>query len=87
VIHKIEARDWAYSPDELRAWWWHPPKKKDEKPGGVKTLGAIKRMWWLTALFTGARKSSVEGLKWPGMDLDKKTILTRWSCSMPFGST
>jgi integrase len=78
-IEAIPARDWAYSPDELKAWW---SATKKEKTGevvklGVSTLGTLKRTWWLTALFTGARKSSIEALRWADLDLDKKTIKFR----------
>jgi integrase len=31
-------------------------------------------MWWLTALFTGARKGSLEAMKWNDINLEKKTI-------------
>ncbi len=75
-LHTIKARDWAYGSDALRAWW-HAVVKEDGKPDvhkGVSTLGAIKRMWWLTALFTGARKASIEALKWTDVDLDKRVI-------------
>lgn len=77
-VEAIPARDWAYSPEELRTWWY----SRTEKDGialeaGVKTLGPIKRMWWLTALFTGARKGSIEALKWTDLDLEKRTIRFR----------
>jgi integrase len=38
------------------------------------TLRALKKTWWLTALFAGARKGSIEALRWSDVDLDKKTI-------------
>ncbi len=62
-IHRIPARDWAFSPDELRTWW-----------AGVQRLGAVKKMWWITALLTGARKRSVESLRWEDVDFEKKTL-------------
>jgi integrase len=74
-IHKIAARDWAYSRKELRAWW-HCTVEVDGEPmeRGVKTLGPIKKMWWLTALFTGARKGSIEALRWEDLNFDTKVI-------------
>lgn len=78
-IHRIKARDWAYSEDELKAWWHHTTKNEDKKPieKGVRTLGTIKRMWWLAALFTGARKGSLESLRWADVDLKKKVLRFR----------
>ena len=75
-VEAIPARDWAYTPDELRAWWyWREEKGGAVTELGVKTLGPIKRMWWLTALFTGARKGSIEALRWRDLDFERKRIL------------
>ena len=78
-IHSIPARDWAYTDVELKKWWRDVEKRKDGKviDKGVSALSAIKRMWWLTALLTGARKGSIEALRWTDLDLDKRTILFR----------
>jgi len=75
-LHTIAARDWAFTPDELRTWWSSAAKGKDGKPiaRGVNTLGPIKKMWWLVALLTGARRGSVEALRWQDLDFDKKII-------------
>jgi integrase len=75
-IHHIPARDWGYTAEELRAWWHTTDKAKDGTVihRGVRTLGTVKRMWWLAALFTGARKGSLEAMKWPDLHLKNKTI-------------
>jgi integrase len=75
-VQRIPARNWALSPDELKAWWYAEVAMKGKLvKQGVGTLGPIKRMWWLTALLTGARAGSIEALRWVDIDFDKKTIL------------
>jgi integrase len=59
----IKPRDSALSDEELSAWG-----------RAVAKLGALKKMWWITCLLTGARQSSIDGLKWADVDLDKKII-------------
>jgi len=77
-IHKIKPRDWAYSADELKAWWSTTGQKDGKKAAlGVRTLSPLKKMWWLTALFTGGRKGSIEALRWADVDLQKKILFFR----------
>jgi len=74
-VHHIEARDGAYSTEALKAWWYKVVETDGKNiTSGVKTLGPLKRAWWLTALLTGARSGSVEALKWTEVDFKKKTI-------------
>jgi integrase len=80
-VQRIPARNWALSPQELTAWWYAEAEDRD-KPGkvvkqGVSTLGPIKRMWWITALLTGARAGSIEALRWDDLALDQKKIRFR----------
>lgn len=65
-VDSIPARDWALSAEELLKWWT-----------AVKALGPIKRMWWATILLTGARRGSVEALRWTDVDFDRKIIAFR----------
>jgi integrase len=63
---RVKPRDWALSDEELRAWW-----------GRVRELPAVKRVWYLTALMTGARAGSVTALRWDDVDLERRLIRFR----------
>jgi integrase len=63
AIVKLEPRDWALPPAKLREFW-----------SAVRKLGALKRMFWEALMFTGARRGSVEALRWADLDLVAKTM-------------
>jgi len=59
-IAPVKPRDWALSDEELRAWW-----------AGVQRLRSLKQVLWQVMLLTGARRGSVEALRWRDVDLDR----------------
>jgi len=60
---RVKPRDWALSDEELRQWW-----------ATVQRLKPVKRIWWLTALMTGARVGSISNLTWDDVSLEQKII-------------
>jgi integrase len=62
-LPRLKPRDWALSDDELRAWW-----------GAVQKLNPVKRTFWLALLLTGARRGSVEALRWRDIDFERRVI-------------
>ena len=72
-LPQLPARDWALSPEALKAWWQ-----------AVKSLNPVKRAWWATTLLTGSRRASVEALQWPDLDFGKKTIQFRVTKRKPY---
>ncbi len=62
-IQNVSPRDWALSSDELRHWW-----------AAVQRLSPLKKTFWLTVLLTGARRGSVEALRWQDTDLNRGVI-------------
>ena len=62
-LPRIRPRDWALSDEELRQWW-----------AAVQQLNPTKRMFWLTLLLTGARRGSVEALRWRDIDFSKRIV-------------
>ncbi len=62
-VPRLKPRDWALSDDELRQWWQR-----------VRGLPPVRRVWWLTALLTGARAGSITALKWDSVDFQRKLI-------------
>jgi integrase len=63
---RVKPRDWALSDEELRAWWER-----------VRQLPPTKRAWWTTALFTGARATSITNLRWDDIDFERRVIVFR----------
>jgi integrase len=62
-LPRIRPRDWALSDEELRQWW-----------AAVQQLNPVKRMFWVTLLLTGARRGSVEALRWRDIDFGKRIV-------------
>jgi integrase len=74
-IHRIKPRDSAYSAEELRRWWNHTVEVDGKTVHkGVSTLSVLKRTWWLVALLSGARRGSIEALRWEDVNLDAKVL-------------
>jgi integrase len=74
-LQEVKERDWAYADSQLRAWWRSIEGKNDKQlVRGVSTLGPIKQAFWCTLLYTGARRGSVEALRWADVDLDRKVL-------------
>ncbi len=63
---RLKPRDWALDDGQLRQWW-----------AGVQQLPVARRVWWLTALLTGARAGSVTALRWGDVDLQRQLIRFR----------
>jgi integrase len=63
---RVKARDWALSDEDLR-----------HMGEAIQRLSPVKRAWWLTALFTGARAGSLTSLKWDDVDLERKVVRFR----------
>jgi len=62
-LDAIKSRNIALTADGLREWY-----------AIVRELPTMKRVWWLTVLFSGGRRGSVEPLKWSDFDFEKKTL-------------
>ena len=65
-LDKILPRQSALDDDQLRAWG-----------AAVIKLSAVKRMFWIMALLTGARELSMRLLKWTDLCLDNNMIRFR----------
>ncbi len=63
-VASIKPRDWALSDEELRRWWTAVERLRSP----------VKRVWWMTALLTGARAGSIIALRWADVDLDRRII-------------
>jgi len=62
-IAPVKPRSWALSDEELRAWW-----------AGVQRLRPLKQVLWQMMLLTGARRGSVEALRWRDVDFERKLL-------------
>ncbi len=62
-LPSIKPRDWALSPEELRAW-----------AKAVDRLTPIRWTWWYVALLTGARRGSIEALRWTDVDFERRLV-------------
>jgi integrase len=60
---RVRPRDWALDDGALRAWWQ-----------AISRLSPLKRMFWLTLLYSGARRDSVRCLRWSDISFPEKII-------------
>lgn len=62
-IVPVKPRDWALDAEQLRQWW-----------ASVQRLNPLKRVFWQVLLLTGARRGSIESLRWRDVDLERALI-------------
>jgi len=65
-VPRVKARDWALGDEQLKGMG-----------EAMRRLSPAKRAWWMVALLTGARASTITNLQWDDIDLERKVVRFR----------